>query len=224
MSRHGFEKAVAVVLAVVAVSGCAKQRKQRIAMLEEVNSNLTDRLNFTNSELGAARRDSEDLSFRLQDSLTQVEVLRRDLAATPIPEEPAPGWAPVPGGAMITIEGSVLFTPGKVALRKAARRTLDAIVSTLQGEYSDKDILVIGHTDNQPIKKSGWLDNYQLSTERALAVVRYMKDHGVSPERLISGGCGEHRPRVGNTSATNRAANRRVEVFATEPLPRTARP
>ncbi len=224
MSWHGFEKAVAVVLAVVAANGCAKQHKQRIAMLEEVNSNLTDRLNFASTELEAVRTDSEELGFRLQDSLAQMEELRRELVSMPIPEEPAPGWTPVPGGAMITIEGNVLFSPGKVALRKEARRTLDAIVSTVEGEYSNKDILVIGHTDDDPIKKSGWLDNYQLSSERALAVVRYLKGQGVSPERLIGGGCGEYRPRVGNTSATNRAANRRVEILATEPLPRTARP
>lgn len=224
MTRHGFETALVVGLTIIVAGGCAKQHKQRIAMLEEVNANLTERLNFTGSEVEAARRDSEELSFRLQELLAQVEALRQELLVQPMPEEVAPGWTPVPGGAMITLEGNVLFSPGKVAIRKEARRALDAVLSAVQGDYSDKDILVIGHTDDQPIKKSGWLDNYQLSSERALAVVRYLKDHGVSAGRLMSGGCGENRPRVDNTSNANRTANRRVEILAIDPLPRTSLP
>ena len=68
------------------------------------------------------------------------------------------------------------------------------------------------------------MDNYQLSTERALAVARHLVSRGVPPGRLIAGGCGEHRPREANTSKTNRAANRRVEIFALEPMPRPDQP
>lgn len=224
MSGHMTVHTVTAVLLLVAANGCARQQKQRIAMLEEVNRNLTERLNFTSSELDMATRDWEDLDRRLQDSLNDTLELRRNLAQQPTPEETAPGWTAVPGGAMIAIEGSVLFAPGKVALRREARRALDAVVSAVQGEYIDKDILVLGHTDGRPIKKSGWIDNYQLSTERALAVVRYLQDRGVSPKRLISGGCGEYRPRIENISEANRAANRRVEILAINPFPSSAQP
>ena len=117
---------------------------------------------------------------------------------------------------MIAIEGEVLFSPGKVSLKESAKRTLDGVVSTIQGEYADKDVFVFGHTDDRPIKKSGWKDNWQLSTERALAVVRYLGDHGVTSTRLAACGAGEHRPRVGNTSQANRAKNRRVEIYAVD--------
>ncbi|RME41480.1 MAG: flagellar motor protein MotB, partial [Planctomycetota bacterium] len=75
-----------------------------------------------------------------------------------------------------------------------------------------------GHTDDTPIRKSGWKDNYELSAQRALAVVRYLGSKGIDFKRLIACACGEHRPRVPNRSAAERARNRRVEIFAVDPL------
>lgn len=210
-----------VVLAVSA-TGCATKGKQRITMLEETNRNLTERVNFAQAELNEANREREGLDGRLLAALDEVSALQAQLAERPLQEEAAAGWTAVPGGAMIAIEGSILFAPGKVTLREEARRALDAIASTAQGEYADRDIFVFGHTDDRPIKKSGWTDNYQLSTERSLAVVRYLRDRGISPARLVTCGCGEHRPRVSNASDANRKGNRRVEIFAIDPQLLTA--
>ena len=124
---------------------------------------------------------------------------------------------------MIAIEDKLIFAPGKVTIRDEARRTLDAIVSTLKSDYSDKDIIVFGHTDDRPIVKSGWQDNWQLSSERALAVTRFLESRGVGANRLVSAGCGEYRPRVTNNSEPNRTRNRRVEIFAIDPQALTGR-
>lgn len=222
---------VAVAILVFVSGGCAQPQGKRIALLQEVNRNLTERLNMMGGDLDMLTRDRATLSTQLDQSAldlaamqANLNALQGDLDARPITQNAAPGWTAVPGGAMIAIENGVLFAPGKGVIRKGARRTLDAVVSALQGEYAGKDILVIGHTDDLPIKKSGWTDNYQLSTERALAVVRFLKDHGVSAKRLIAAGCGEHRPRVANSSDANRAANRRVEILATTPLPNSEMP
>jgi chemotaxis protein MotB len=149
--------------------------------------------------------------------------VRAELAGRPLVEQAPAGWTAVPGGGMISIEENILFGPGKAVLRDEARKTLDGIASTLSGEYGNKDIMVFGHTDDRPIKKSGWNDNWQLSTERGLAVVRYLKEHSVSPDRLVAAGCGEYRPRVPNTTEPNRLSNRRVEIFAIDAAPRTGR-
>ena len=125
---------------------------------------------------------------------------------------------------MIAIEDRVLFAPGKITLRQEARRTLDAVVSTVQGEYADKDIFVFGHTDDRPIVKSGWTDNWQLSTERALAVARYLRQRAVATPRLVVAGCGEYRPRAANDSEADRAKNRRVQILAVDPELRLGRP
>lgn len=224
MRRQTMRGFLAASLLVVLVSGCATQEQKRVAMLEQVNRDLTQRLNGARSEVGNAARDRDELNRRLQLALDESSELQARLAAMPTLEPAAPGWTAVPGGAMIAIEGAVLFAPGRAKIRPQAQKALGAIVSTLQGQYADKDILVVGHTDDQPIKKSGWTDNYQLSTERSLAVVRHLQSQGVSPTRLIAGGGGQHRPRVTGTSKAGRAANRRVEIFAIEPLSTARRP
>jgi len=197
MSGRMIRQGAAVVAVVLTTTcGCATKEKQRIAMLEEANRTLTGRLNLTRGELDSAVRDRDELNRRLQAALSEVGLLGNQLAARPEPQEAAPGWTAVPGGAMIAIEGRVLFDPGKITLRNAARATLDAVRSTLEGEYADKDVLVFGHTDDQPIKKSGWKDNYELSCHRALAVLRYIKSRGVN-NNTAAGGWGDHG-RVGD--------------------------
>ena len=208
---------VPMALTVLALTGCCNKVQERVTMLEQSNDNLTEQVNRCHAELDGVTGERDDLDRRLALALQDVEGQRARLAATPEPQPVAPGWTPVPGGAMIAIKGEILFTPGREALRDGARRTLDAIVSAVQGEYNNKDIFVFGHTDDQPIKKSGWKDNWQLSTERALSVVRYLRERGVSTDRLVACGAGEHRPRVPNSSQASRAKNRRVEIFAIDP-------
>jgi len=220
MVKHVVVRTLMVLLGAVVATGCADPKKKQLATIEEANRNLTDEVNQCRTDLDAAMRDRDNCEQRLASALRDASDLRARLASMPIsqpmpePREAAPGWTPVPGGAMIAIQGSVLFAPGKAVLRQEAQRTLDGIVSALQGEYAGKDVYVFGHTDDQPIKKSGWKDNWELSTERSLSVVRYLREHGVTPMRLVASGCGEHRPRGPNTSQSNRTANRRVEIFA----------
>ncbi len=204
--------------------GCMNDQKSRTAGLEAENRDLASRLNRARGDLDTANRDRETLNQRLAGSQANLESLRAQLANRPEPvAEPAPGWTAVPGGAMISINDDVLFASGKAVLREEAKRTLDNVVSALQGEYSTKDIIVFGHTDDRPIKKSGWEDNWQLSSERSLAVVRYLKERGVAVDRLVAAGCGEHRPRAKNDTEPNRFLNRRVEIFAIEPQSRSGR-
>lgn len=195
-------------------TGCTQNLKERISLLEDTNATLTEQLNSSRSELDASYRGRQDVARRLAAAMREADDLRAQLVHVPAVEETAPGWTSIPGGAMIAIEGSVLFAPGKTVLRDKARRALEGIVSAIAGEYAVKDIVVIGHTDDLPIKKSGWQDNWQLSTERALAVVRYLRDQDVETDRLLAAGCGEHRPRVPSRSKSDRATNRRVEIFA----------
>ena len=199
-------------------TGCANNKmKDRLTLLEQTNVNLAEQLNRMRGELDNCLTERNNLGDQLAGAQREADGLRMQLAIKPPPEEPAPGWTAVPGGAMIAIDASVLFQAGKADLQSQALRTLDGIVSAIQGEYADKDILVFGHTDDQPIKKSGWKDNWELSSQRALAVVRYLQQHSVGSDRLAACGCGEYRPRVPNSSTTNRSTNRRVEIFALEP-------
>lgn len=71
---------------------------------------------------------------------------------------------------------------------------------------------VVGHTDSDPIKKSKWKDNWQLSAERALAVLRYLNSKGISSEKIRAVAAGSSRPVASNKSSSGKAQNRRVEI------------
>lgn len=197
--------------------GCQATPKREVESLQAANRNLSDQNNRLRGDLDACTRAREDAMRQLAAARSETDALRQQLASAPVVEEPAPGWTAVPGGAMIAIEENILFAPGRITLKPEALKTLDTVIGTLNSEYAAKDVFVFGHTDDQPIKKSGWDDNWQLSTERGLAVLRYLNQKGVSPNRMVACGAGEFRTRVQNNSVSNRQKNRRVEIFAVDP-------
>ena len=225
MNGHRLIGGVGVLAVVVAAlaGGCGPDPKERIAMLEDQSDALTEQLNRLQNERAQLRGEYDVCQQELTDARGESAALRQQLTAEP--EERVPeGWTAVPGGAMIAIEGQFLFDSGKATIQKGSTRILDLIASTLQNEYPSKDVLVFGHTDDMPIKLSGWKDNWELSAQRSLAVVRHLGSHGIDQKRLVACGCGEHRARVPNESDRNRQKNRRVEIFVLNPQPRTGLP
>jgi len=106
----------------------------------------------------------------------------------------------------IRIPGDVLFAPGKVALQSGVKRSLAEIARIIQAEYPSQTVRVEGYTDTDPIKKSGWDDNLELSLQRAAAVVRYLDKQGVEGERLYAAGFGQHH------ALASKDKSRRVEI------------
>ena len=114
---------------------------------------------------------------------------------------------------------SVLFDSGKADLHRSAHAVLDKVAKVLQ-EVPDQPVGVEGHTDNVPIKHSGWASNKALSLARANAVVDYLvQRHGIAASRLTPIGYGEERPIADNETAAGRQKNRRVEIII---LPRAS--
>ncbi|MBK1734767.1 flagellar motor protein MotB [Halorhodospira abdelmalekii] len=77
-------------------------------------------------------------------------------------------------------------------------------------------VRVAGHSDDLPIRTERFRSNFDLSTARAVSVVHVLEEAGVPSSRLIAQGHADTRPLVPNTSAENRARNRRVEIILTE--------
>ena len=154
---------------------------------------------------------AEEDALRLR---TELDQLKDELAQRPA--SPAEGWSVVPGGAMTSLDGTVLFDSGKAILKSAGRHTLDQVVRVILEEFPDHEVYIFGHTDSQPIRKSGWKDNYELSCQRALSVLRHLKDKGAM-QYMAACGWGQHRPVADNRTAKARQANRRVEIFAMAP-------
>jgi chemotaxis protein MotB len=123
-------------------------------------------------------------------------------------------------GLVITFVAEVLFDSGKAVLRQESLPILDKVARILKEEVPENNIGIEGHTDNEPIKYSGWKSNWELSAQRSLGVLHYLETKGMSPRRLSQAGYGEHRPVASNETAEGRQLNRRVEIVI---LPKTVR-
>ncbi len=116
-------------------------------------------------------------------------------------------------GLVITFLAEILFDPGSAKIRTEVYEALDKVAGVLKGELVGKNIGIEGHTDNQPIKYSGWKSNWELSAGRALSVLHYLVDErGIRPERISARGYGEYRPVASNDTQEGRQMNRRVEI------------
>ena len=74
-------------------------------------------------------------------------------------------------------------------------------------------ILVTGHTDNQPIKTKEFRNNWYLSTARAISVLEFMVDAGFAAKNVAAAGYGEFDPIAANDTPQNREQNRRIEII-----------
>jgi chemotaxis protein MotB len=111
---------------------------------------------------------------------------------------------------VIRMKSAILFKEAQDGLTREAERVLDGLAPILAKGPSK--LRVEGHTDDVPIRSTQFPSNWELSTARAISVVRYLEDHGVTPDRLSVAGYAEFHPLAPNDGAANRAVNRRVEI------------
>lgn len=112
---------------------------------------------------------------------------------------------------VIELPNAVLFDPGKTEIKENGRAALTSLADVLQ-TVDGRTFLVTGHTDNVPIKVSGFESNWDLSTARAVRVLRFLQDAGVEPQELAAAGFGEYDPIASNETEKGRAQNRRTEI------------
>ncbi len=105
----------------------------------------------------------------------------------------------------------LLFDSGSATLQSAGLPLLGEIGHLLNVDQKHP-ITVEGNTDNQPIQSSQFPSNWELSTDRATTVVRYLIAHGVQDQRLSAAGYADLHPLASNTTSTGRAHNRRVDI------------
>jgi chemotaxis protein MotB len=109
------------------------------------------------------------------------------------------------------VTDKVLFDLGKANLKPGSRDVLDKIAGLLQ--RLPNQVMVEGHSCNLPIRTAQFPSNWELSTARATQVIRYfIERRGVPATRLSAAGYADSRPLLPNTSAANRARNRRVDI------------
>jgi len=184
-----------VLVLALGFSGCTiilqKGRRTDIEKISKLKNDMTE-----------LERAKAELEKQLQDEINnkQVKVEMQDK------------------GLVITFVSEVLFDSGKAKLRKDSFSKLDKVASVLNTTVADLNVGIEGHTDNQPIKRSGWKSNWELSTARALSVLHYLSDKSVAEPRLAAIGYGEYKPVTSNETKEGRQKNRRVEIVI---LPKT---
>lgn len=117
------------------------------------------------------------------------------------------------GQMVLELPSGVLFSSGQASLSAGGETALQEILDVL-AEFKDRRFLIAGHTDNIPVKSRKFVNNWALSTARAVSVVLYMTDKaGFSASNLAAAGYGEFSPVADNSSEEGRAQNRRIEII-----------
>ena len=112
---------------------------------------------------------------------------------------------------IISLDGSALFKSGMDKIDPEAFPVLKKLFKIIN--VASCPVRVEGHTDNVPIFTEKFESNWELSTGRAVNVVKHFIDEGnVAPQRLSAVGYGESKPLVPNDTPAHRARNRRVEI------------
>lgn len=114
-------------------------------------------------------------------------------------------------GIYVNIQESILFGSGSAIIADSGKQTLNDLGELIQ--QFDNAVVIEGYTDNVPMHNVNFSSNWELSTGRALSVLRYLsEDRNVDPTRLAAKGYGEYHPLVPNDSEENRSKNRRVNI------------
>lgn len=114
----------------------------------------------------------------------------------------------------------ILFNTAEAELQPLGQMTLTAVGRLLQrykmddqGQRLYQRIQIDGHTDNVPIVTLQFPSNWELSSARAIAVLRLFADKvGINPQTLIATGYGKYRPVASNGTEIGRSKNRRIEI------------
>ena len=125
-------------------------------------------------------------------------------------------------GDRFVFQSEVLFAQGQAKIGSEGQDQLAKLALAL-ADIADKipsDInwvlQVDGHTDDVPIRAGRYADNWDLSTERALSVVRFLNEQGLPANRLAAAGYGEYQPLDSADSDDARRKNRRIEIKITQ--------
>ncbi|MCE5184745.1 MAG: OmpA family protein [Planctomycetaceae bacterium] len=207
-----------VVVLALSLTGCTNWQKKYDA-LDVEHQNLRGLYENCVASLDSSAAEKAQLSQQLTKSRQDLEAMKQQMAQGKSAQE-ATGFQgdvkvdEAAGTITVTLPNEILFASGKASLKSTTNTELDHIYGVLRERYSGRPVDVVGHTDSDPIRKTKdqWKDNWELSAERALTVLRYLVDRGVQPSNIRAVACGESRPVASNASSAGKAKNRRVEI------------
>ncbi len=195
---------VMILSSMVILSGCKKQTAEdpRLSDLEAENAALR-------AQLLAAQQKKPEAAPAPRPALDDATRRKLEGAGIKVRESG--------DSVTLTLPNKVLFASGSASLRSSARRALDQSAAVIKSDLANADVVVQGHTDSQPIRRTKhlWKTNYQLSLARAKTVASHLRKAGVEAARVSIKGLGSTKPLATNKTTKGRKLNRRVEIVIT---------
>jgi chemotaxis protein MotB len=189
----------------------AKDADAKAADLSQRLSDLEAKSAAAAAEAETQRQRAETLQAKSKEYESLAASLDKEIKAGQIKVSELQGKVTVRMGE------KVLFPSGSATISPEGKGTLKKI-SEAFAAVKDRMIRVEGHTDNIPIHSSRFPSNWELSSARAISVVRYLQDQGMDPKLLGAAGYGEFQPISPNDTPDGRAENRRIEISLAAPL------
>ncbi len=184
------------------IEAMLKQREDRLNRTQDDMNDMQnelylreEKINTLSTQLDQEGKRMNQLKFSFDNQLNDY---RADLAVSDRA-----------GKVYVALSERLLFKSGSDVLEFAGRSAIREIANTLNAPANaDLSIIVEGHTDADGSELANW----DLSVRRATAVVKELVQNNVSPNRITASGRGMHQPIFPNTTAENKAKNRRVEI------------
>jgi len=208
-----------MLVTVASLASCTTTYEQ---LLRDRDQKIRD-LNMRNSELSAT---NQDLESRAAGAQQRISALEEQLRNVPEPvadtgldklRKELPGVDVRVDGDRLSlgINNKVTFSAGSTRLKTTANAVLKNVAGVLKRDFPGRRIVVEGHTDTDPLKRTKKLyrHNRHLSVERADVVAQYLIDKcGVAEAAVVVAGFGPYKPIQDGSSKGAKAANRRVEI------------
>lgn len=181
------------------------QKEAEIRALREERAALKAEIQRQRGELDLARGEAAEASAQIAEAPQEARFPELDSMGI--------SYGMRDGNMVISVPSSITFPSGQATLSKEGQRALREVASTLKRQYSGARFEIEGHTDTDPIKKSKFSSNRELSIARAMAVLTYLVEEcGIPDDQCIVSGHGQYDPVAPNQSDSEKAKNRRVEI------------
>ena len=206
-------------LALLSTAACTSPQQYKAA-IDEKDSQIR-RLNEERAQLKSQIQTLKSSLDQANGALAEASAPRESALVAPsapaqsFPEldEVGVSYGMRDGNMVISVPSTITFPAGQATLSDEGKKALKKVASTLKKEYPTMKYSIEGHTDADPIKKSKFSSNRELSVMRAMAVLEFLvSECDVADQKCVVAGHGQYDPVAANDKDSGKARNRRVEI------------
>jgi chemotaxis protein MotB len=184
--------------------------------MEAEKNRLNGEISSLRNDVNAAKNDAANAKKALEAKEAEIAKIKKDIKdAFGLSSDVA--VENKDGNLYVTLSNPVSYRSGSSSLNKKSRKAVEDLATTMKNN-PNLHLLIEGHADSDKYPAGAGMDNWQLSVNRAMGVVKRLIRLGVDPKQLSVAGRGDNQPLVPNDNRDNKAKNRRTEA---KPSPKT---